>query len=89
MDREIPEQASGLGAGLASLYGGLLVADDIEQLAERLDKATGSVTQAMAGPFILAPGGLDSIDGYLGNHDDLGRPLPGELQTPSNSPCGR
>ena len=63
-----------------SLYRGLLVADDIEQLAERLDKAAGSVTQAMAGPFILAPGGLDSIDGYLGNHDDLGRPLPGELQ---------
>ena len=63
-----------------SLYRGLLVADDIEQLAERLDKAAGSVTQAMAGPFILAPGGLDSVDGYLGNHDDLGRPLPGELQ---------
>ena len=63
-----------------SLYRGLLVADDIEQLAERLDKAAGSVTQAMAGPFVLAPGGLDSIDGYLGNHDDLGRPLPGELQ---------
>ena len=63
-----------------SLYRGLLVADDIEQLAERLDKAAGSVTQAMAGPFILAPGGLDSVDGYLGNHDDLGRSLPGELQ---------
>ena len=63
-----------------SLYRGLLVADDIEALAERLEKAAGSVTQAMAGPFVLAPGGLDSIDGYLGNHDDLGRPLPGELQ---------
>ena len=63
-----------------SLYRGLLVADDIEQLAERLDKAAGSVTQAIAGPFILAPGGLDSVDGYLGNHDDLGRLLPGELQ---------
>ena len=62
-----------------SLYRGLLVADDIEQLAERLDKAAGSATQAMAGPFILAPGGLDSIDGYLGNHDDLGHSLPDEL----------
>ena len=28
-------------------------------------------------PFVLAPGGLDSIDGYLGNHDDLGRALAG------------
>ena len=63
-----------------SLYRGLLVADDIEQLAERLDKAAGSATQAMADPFILAPGGLDSIDGYLGNHDDLGHSLPDELQ---------
>ena len=63
-----------------SLYSGLLIADDIEQLAERLDKAAGSVTQATAGSFILVPGGLDSVDGYLGNHDDLGRPLPGELQ---------
>jgi hypothetical protein len=25
-------------------------------------------------------GGLDSIGGYLGDHDDLGQPLPGELQ---------
>ena len=63
-----------------SLYRGLLVADDIEQLAERLDKAASSLAQTTAGPFILASGGLDSIDGYLGNHDDLGRPLPGELQ---------
>ena len=63
-----------------ALYRGQLVADDIEALAERLEKAAGSVTQARAGPFVLAPGGLDSIDGYLGNHDDLGRPLPGELQ---------
>jgi len=63
-----------------SLYCGLLVAEDIEQLAERLDKAAGSLTQTMAGPFALASGGLDSTDGYLGNHDDLGRALPGELQ---------
>lgn len=63
-----------------SLYSGLLVAEDIEQLAERLDKAAGSPTQTTASPFVLEPGGLDSTDGYLGNHDDLGRGLPGELR---------
>ena len=48
---------------------------------KRLEKATGSQhTRRWPAPFVLAPGGLDSIDGYLGNHDDLGRPLPDELQ---------
>ena len=63
-----------------ALYDGQMVADDIEALAETLDKATGSHTREGATPFVLAPGGLDSVDGYLGNHDDLGRPLPDELQ---------
>jgi hypothetical protein len=63
-----------------ALYDGQMVADDIEALAETLDKATGSQTREGATPFILAPGSLDTVDGYLGNHDDLGRPLPDELQ---------
>ena len=63
-----------------ALYGGLLVADDIEALAETLEKTTGCQQQNGATPFVLAAGDLDSTDGYLGNHDELGRPLPDELQ---------
>jgi hypothetical protein len=62
-----------------ALYDGLLVADDIEALAERLEKATRS--RKRIGPFVLAPGTLDSISRCLGNHDDLGRPLPDELHS--------
>jgi hypothetical protein len=62
-----------------ALYDGLLVADDIEALAERLERSARR-SRKRIGPFILASGGLDSISRYLGNHDDLGRPLPDELQ---------
>ena len=65
----------------SALYDGRLVADDIEAAGRNgWTRRRAVVTQAVAGPFILAPGGLDSVDGYLGNHDDLGRPLPDELQ---------
>jgi len=63
-----------------ALYGGRLVADDIEALAEMLQKTARNQTREGTSRFVLAPGGLDSIDGCLGNHEDLGRPLPGELQ---------
>jgi hypothetical protein len=63
-----------------SLYDGQLVADDIEALAERLQQAGYGQAAKKIGPFVLAPGGLDSIDGYLGNHDDLSRPLPNDLR---------
>jgi hypothetical protein len=63
-----------------ALYAGKLVADDIEALAETLEKATRIQTREGISRFVLAPGGLDSLHGYLGNHDDLGRPLPGELR---------
>jgi hypothetical protein len=61
-----------------ALYDGLLVADDIEALAERLENSARS--RKRIGPFVLAPSGLDSISRCLGNHDDLGRPLPDELR---------
>lgn len=63
-----------------ALYDGQMVADDIEALADTLGRATGSQTREGATPFILAPSSLGSVDGYLGNHYDLGRPLPDDLQ---------
>jgi hypothetical protein len=63
-----------------ALYAGLLIADDIEALAERLEKTAGSLTRMRSGPFVLAAGGFKSIDGCLGNHTDLGKPLPDKLR---------
>jgi len=72
-----------------ALYAGLLIADDIEALAERLEKTAGSLTRTRSGPFVLAAGGLKSIDGCLGNHTDLVSPCPTNCETPSTSPCAR
>ena len=58
----------------------MLIADDIEALAERLEKTAGSLTRMSTGPFVLAAGGFKSIDGCLGNHTDLGKPLPDKLR---------
>ena len=44
-----------------ALYAGLLIADDIETLADRLDKMAGSLTGTRSGPFVLAAGASDGV----------------------------
>lgn len=66
----------------SGLYCGTLVADDIESLAESLADAgsTGdSSGKGLAGPFTLEQGVPNGVGDLLGNHDELGQPLPGEL----------
>ena len=61
------------------LYCGRLVADDIEGLATSLSQyALRQPRGANFGPFTLDPGEL-SVGDLLGNHDDLGQELQGEL----------
>jgi predicted metal-dependent peptidase len=61
------------------LYCGRLVADDIEGLAASLSQhALLPTSGANFGPFTLDPGEL-SVGHLLGNHDDLGQELQGEL----------
>jgi hypothetical protein len=76
--KEFRDKLPGWVRAWGALYDGRMIADDIEGLAETLKQA-GQMREG-ASPFILAPGGLESLHGYLGNHDDLGRPLPDELQ---------
>ncbi len=61
------------------LYSGRLIADDIESLAHTFghEVLTPSKLES-CGPFTLAPGGSEASD-LLGNHDDLGRELDGDL----------
>lgn len=73
------------------LYCGKLVADDIESLAESLAKTAsqrgseetgppgGSQHVPSLGPFTLEQGIPENFGDLLGNHDELGKPLPGEL----------
>ena len=73
------------------LYSGKLVADDIESLAESLavdaskvrNGRKGSPTETgrvfSSGPFTLQDGITDDFSDLLGNHDELGKPLAGEL----------
>ena len=68
-----------------SLYRGLLVADDIEALADRLDNAANGLAQT-AGPFILAPGGLDFVDGYSATTTISVRHCRVNCRTSSNGP---
>jgi len=49
------------------LYEGQLVVDDIRELAESLAPTNGTL--------------LIDLNGLLGNHKDLGKPIPAELQT--------
>lgn len=61
------------------LYCGRLVADDIEGLATSLSQyALRPPRGANFGPFTLDPGEL-TVGDLLGNHDDLGQELQGEL----------
>lgn len=61
------------------LYGGRLVADDIENLAGTLSaNVLLPSCGANFGPFTLDPGEA-SIGDLLGNHDELGQELQGEL----------
>ncbi len=62
-----------------SLYGGHLIADDIENLANTLSASIfTSSTDGDCGPFVVEDGGL-YISDLLGNHADLGNELEGEL----------
>ncbi len=65
------------------LYTGTLVADDIESLAESLAgaaaKGGSNGQQSSSGPFTLEQGVLNGFGDLLGNHDELGQPLSGEL----------
>lgn len=73
------------------LYSGKLVADDIESLAESLAadsskvrsgrKGSTSETERTfsSGPFTLQGDITDGFSDLLGNHDELGKPLAGEL----------
>lgn len=73
------------------LYCGKLVADDIESLAESLAvvalKGGAGVKGSLgrwgqnpsSGPFTLERGIPNGFGDLLGNHDELGQPLPGEL----------
>ena len=73
------------------LYSGKLVADDIESLAESLavdtSKGRNGRKKSLAenkriftsGPFTLKDGVLDDFSDLLGNHDELSKPLTGEL----------
>jgi len=63
----------------SGLYAGRLIADDIESFAETLGRqALTASKRESSGPFTLAPDGSDLSD-LLGNHDDLGREVEGEL----------
>ncbi len=73
------------------LYTGTMVADDIESLAESLANAAAkggsngkrssgkSGQPSSSGPFTLEQGVLNGFGDLLGNHDELGQPLSGEL----------
>jgi hypothetical protein len=73
------------------LYSGKLVADDIESLAESLaaeaskensgtsGSSAGAGQSSSSGPFTLEQGVPSGFGDLLGNHDELGQPLPGEL----------
>lgn len=65
-----------------ALYAGRLIADDIESLAETLSnfvlKDQAGKGKKSEGPFTLEEGSLDVSD-LLGNHEDLGKEMEGEL----------
>ena len=66
----------------SGLYAGRLIADDIESLAETFGRQILTVSKReSSGPFTLASDGSDLSDysDLLGNHDDLGREVEGEL----------
>ena len=73
--RNVPQWAN----AWHGLYGGRLVADDIESLAATLGASVLSPPQgASFGPFTLDRQAADVGD-LLGNHDDLGQELEGVL----------
>jgi predicted metal-dependent peptidase len=65
----------------SGLYMGKLVADDIEGLAESLSKppSPGDKQDPNLGPFILEEGLPNDLDDLIGNHSELGEPLPDAL----------
>jgi len=62
-----------------ALYEGLMIADDIESLAEEIDK-TPPISDWIRGPFKLDKEGLGDNSNLLGDHGDIDATLSDELQ---------
>lgn len=62
-----------------ALYKGLMIADDIESLAEEIDKAPTGNTGGR-GPFRLKEDGIGDIGNLLGDHENVNATLSDELQ---------
>ena len=71
---QFPQWAHTWGA----LYKGLMIADDIESLAEEV--VTPKASDQDRGPFKLKQGGLGDLGKLLGDHEDIDATLPDELQ---------
>jgi hypothetical protein len=62
-----------------ALFSGYLIVDDIEGLAKQLESDKPDTRDAY-GPFVLEKGDLGEPGDLLGNHQDLGRTLPEDLE---------
>ena len=72
---DIPGWAYTWGA----LYKGLMIADDIESLAEEIDR-TPTGNSRVRGPFRLKEDGVGDISNLLGDHEEIDATLSDELQ---------
>lgn len=66
-----------------ALYDGSLIADDIEGLVSQLGEKNHSRDKPI-GPFALESGSFGGPGDLLGNHEDLGQPLPEALEEALN-----